>query len=82
MYASATPSPTTVPSTEIPTTIPTSPELEIMQPPSSLCRDTIPPEAFETLRTIEAVDIPRRDLIDITKRLNDPIVCWRMNFST
>ena len=43
-----------------------------MQPPSSLCRDTIPPEAFETLRTIEAVDIPRRDLIDITKRLNDP----------
>jgi hypothetical protein len=37
-----------------------------------LWRDAVPPEAIETLRTLESADIPQRDLIELTLRLNDP----------
>jgi hypothetical protein len=44
----------------------------VQAPPAGLWRDAVPPEAIETLLSLESTDIPHRDLIDLTLRLNDP----------
>jgi immune inhibitor A len=49
-----------------------TPEPIEVQPPSGLWRDAVPAEAAETLRLLESSDIPQRDLVDVTLRLNDP----------
>jgi len=67
----ATATPTSTPPTEAHTIAPT-PGPELVQPPSSLWRAAVPPEALETRHALEAVDVPPRDLIDLTKRLSDP----------
>jgi len=66
----ATPAPTSTPPPADTQTI--TPTPDVVQPPSGLWRDAVPPEAIETRRTLEAADIPPRDLIDLTRRLNDP----------
>jgi hypothetical protein len=53
-------------------TISTSPQPEVVKPPAGLWGQAVPPEAFETYRTITSADIPPRDWIDLTRRLNDP----------
>jgi hypothetical protein len=57
---------------ETATTIPDVDQLEERQPPANLWRRAVPPEAIETLHTIESVDVPQRDLTALTLRLNDP----------
>ena len=71
-FASPVPPPTSAPSTAIPTTIQTLTEPDVMQKPFGVWREAVPYEVIETLNTITSVDIPQRDLIELTLRLNDP----------
>ena len=43
-----------------------------LKPPSDLRRESVPPEAVDTAKLLESVNIPERDLRDVTARLADP----------
>ncbi len=64
--------PTSAPMLAHTPTISTSPQPEMVNLPSGLMRQAVPPEAFETYHAITSADIPPRDWIDVTRRLNDP----------
>jgi hypothetical protein len=68
------PTPASTPPGNTPTAAATTlPGLALEQtPPADLWRDAVLPEAIETLLSLESTDIPHRDLIDLTLRLNDP----------
>ncbi|MGW8319222.1 MAG: hypothetical protein ACWGPS_08215 [Candidatus Promineifilaceae bacterium] len=55
-----------------PTLFPDTPESTAAgqpYPPAGLWPETVPPEVFETAQLLESVDIPGRDLVDVTQRL-------------
>jgi immune inhibitor A len=71
----STPSPASTPplgNTPIATATTTSGPGSVPVPPAGLWRDAVPPEAAETLLSLESAEIPHRDLIDLTLRMNDP----------
>jgi immune inhibitor A len=80
VLSACTSAPTSISTTSrpAPTSTPTAaatptPGLALAQaPPAGMWRDAVPPEAIETLLWLESADIPHRDLIDLTLRLNDP----------
>jgi immune inhibitor A len=43
-----------------------------LKPPTGLRRDPAPPEAMDTAKLLQSVNIPERDLRDVTQRLADP----------
>jgi hypothetical protein len=50
----------------------TATETVLVTPPVSLWREPVPDEAWETKHTLEAIEYPQRDFIELVKRLGDP----------
>lgn len=50
----------------------TATEKVVVTPPASLWRDPVPDEAWETKRTLEAIEYIQHDFIDLGERLGDP----------